>query len=54
MKRTFNFASRNIKELVRDPLGAVFAILLPLFLLFVFRQFDIPNEAYCPKISRRA
>lgn len=49
MKRTFNFASRNIKELVRDPLGAVFAILLPLFLLFVFRQFDIPNEAYLPE-----
>lgn len=49
MKRTFNFASRNIKELVRDPLGAAFAILLPLFLLFVFRQFDIPNEAYLPE-----
>jgi len=49
MKRTLNFASRNIKELVRNPLGAVFAVLLPLFLLFIFRQFDIPNEAYKPE-----
>ena len=44
--RTLNFAKRNIKELIRDPLGLVFSILLPLFLLFIFQQFNIPNEAY--------
>ena len=44
--RTLNFAKRNIKELIRDPLSLVFSILLPLFLLFIFQQFNIPNEAY--------
>ena len=44
--RILNFAKRNIKELLRDPLGLVFTILLPLFLLFIFQQFNIPNEAY--------
>ncbi len=44
--RTLNFAKRNIKELIRDPLSLVFSILLPLFLLFIFQQFHIPNEAY--------
>ncbi len=44
--RTLNFAKRNLKELIRDPLGLVFSILLPLFLLFIFQQFNIPNEAY--------
>ena len=46
MKRTLNFASRNIKELIRDPLSSIFAIVLPLFLLWIFQQFNIPNEAY--------
>ena len=44
--RTLNFAKRNLKELIRDPLGLVFSIILPLFLLFIFQQFNIPNEAY--------
>lgn len=44
--RIFNFAKRNIKELLRDPLGLVFSIILPLFLLFIFQQFNIPNESY--------
>ena len=44
--RILNFAKRNIKELLRDPLGLVFSIILPLFLLFIFQQFNIPNEAY--------
>ena len=44
--RTINFAKRNFKELVRDPLGMVFSILLPLFLLFIFQQFKIPNESF--------
>ena len=44
--RTLNFAKRNIKELIRDPLSLVFSVLLPLFLLFIFQQFNIPNEAY--------
>ncbi len=46
MKRVFAFTNRNIKELIRDPLSFVFALLLPLFLLFIFQQFKIPNEAY--------
>ncbi|MBR1883955.1 MAG: ABC transporter permease [Clostridia bacterium] len=44
--RTINFAKRNFKEIIRDPLSIVFAIALPLFLLFIFQQIKIPNEAY--------
>ena len=44
--RTINFAKRNFKELVRDPLGMIFSILLPLFLLFIFQQFKIPSESF--------
>ncbi len=44
--RTLNFAKRNFKELVRDPLSLIFEIALPLFLLFIFQQFNIPSDAY--------
>lgn len=44
--RIFNFAGRNFKEIIRDPLSIIFALLLPLFLLFIFQQFKIPNEVY--------
>ena len=44
--RTINFAKRNFKELVRDPLSLVFEILLPIFLLFIFQQFNIPSESF--------
>ena len=44
--RTLNFAKRNFKEIIRDPLSLIFAIILPLFLLFIFQQFDIPNASY--------
>ena len=44
--RMLNFAKRNFKELVRDPLSLVFEIVLPIFLLFIFQQFDIPAENY--------
>lgn len=44
--RTFNFAKRNFREMMRDPLSILFALLLPLFLLFVFQQFKIPDQAY--------
>ena len=44
--RTLNFAKRNFKEIIRDPLSIIFAIVLPLFLLFIFQQFKIPNDAY--------
>ena len=44
--RMLNFAKRNFKELIRDPLSLVFEIALPLFLLFIFQQFDIPAENY--------
>ena len=46
MKRVFSFTKRNIKELLRDPLSFIFALILPLFLLFIFQQFKIPNDAY--------
>ncbi|MBE7011955.1 MAG: ABC transporter permease [Ruminococcaceae bacterium] len=44
--RTLNFAKRNFKEITRDPLSLIFAVILPLFLLFIFQQFNIPNESY--------
>lgn len=44
--RALNFAKRNFKEIIRDPLSIIFALLLPLFLLFIFQQFKIPNESY--------
>ena len=44
--RMLNFAKRNFKELVRDPISLIFEIVLPLFLLFIFQQFDIPAENY--------
>ncbi len=44
--RMLNFAKRNFKELIRDPLSLIFEIALPIFLLFIFQQFDIPEEAY--------
>lgn len=44
--RVLALAKRNFKEIVRDPLTLVFAILLPIFLLFIFQQFDIPSDVY--------
>lgn len=44
--RTINFAGRNFKEIIRDPLSIIFAVLLPLFLLIIFQQFEIPSEVY--------
>lgn len=44
--RTISFAKRNIKELIRDPLSIIFSIILPLFLLIIFQQFNIPSEVY--------
>lgn len=44
--RIITFAKRNFKEIIRDPLSLIFSILLPLFLLFIFQQFKIPNEVY--------
>ena len=44
--RALNFAKRNFREIMRDPLSLIFAILLPLFLLFIFQQFQIPSENY--------
>lgn len=41
-----NFAKRNFKELIRDPLSFVFALALPMFLLFIFQMFKIPNQVY--------
>ncbi|MBE6948459.1 MAG: ABC transporter permease [Ruminococcaceae bacterium] len=44
--RAVNFAKRNFKEIIRDPLSVIFAIALPLFLLFIFQQFNIPSDVY--------
>lgn len=44
--RILTFANRNFKEIIRDPLSIIFAIILPLFLLYIFKQFKIPNEVY--------
>jgi len=44
--RIMNFAKRNFKELIRDPLSLVFEIVLPIFLLFIFQQFNIPSESF--------
>ncbi len=44
--RMLNFAKRNFKELIRDPLSLVFEIVLPVFLLFIFQQFNIPDEIF--------
>ena len=44
--RTLNFAKRNFKEIIRDPLSIIFSVLLPLFLLFIFKHINIPNESY--------
>ena len=44
--RMLNFAKRNFKELIRDPISLVFEIILPIFLLFIFQQINIPGEAY--------
>ena len=44
--RTLNFAKRNFKEIIRDPLSIIFSVLLPLFLLCIFKQINIPNESY--------
>ena len=47
--RTFNFARRSFLEIIRDPLSSIFAVFLPLFLLFIFQQFNIPGETYLLK-----
>lgn len=44
--RIITFAKRNLKEIIRDPLSIIFAIILSLFLLYIFEQFKIPNEVY--------
>ena len=44
--RVINFAKRSFKEIIRDPLSIIFAVILPLFLLFIFQQFKIPGENY--------
>lgn len=44
--RILNFTKRNFKEIIRDPLSIIFSVLLPLILLFVFKQINIPSESY--------
>lgn len=44
--RILNFAQRNLKELIRDPMSVIFCLCLPLFFLIIFKQFNIPNSEY--------
>ena len=44
--RMLNFAKRNFKELIRDPLSLVFEVLFPIFLLFIFQQIKVPGDTY--------
>ncbi len=44
--RMLNFAKRNFKELTRDPLSLIFEIILPIFLLFIFQQINIPSDSF--------
>ena len=44
--RMLNFAKRNFKELIRDPLSLLFEFVLPIFLLFIFQQINIPGNEY--------
>lgn len=44
--RALSFAKRNFKELIRDPVALIFEIVLPLFLLFIFQQINIPSDNY--------
>ena len=44
--RALNFAKRNFKELTRDPISLIFEIALPIFLLFIFQQINLPEEIY--------
>ena len=44
--RMLNFAKRNFKELIWDPLSLIFEIALPIFLLFIFQQINIPGDTY--------
>jgi ABC-2 type transport system permease protein len=44
--RMLNFAKRNFKELIRDPLSLIFEIALPIFLLFIFQQINLPEDIY--------
>ena len=44
--RMLNFAKRNFKELSRDPFSLLFEIALPVFLLFMFQQFNLPGDTF--------
>lgn len=44
--KTLVFAKRNLKELIRDPISLIFSIGLPLFLIVIFQQFNIPSDVY--------
>ena len=44
--RIITLAKRNLLEIIRDPITFVFSIILPVFLLFIFQQFDIPSDIY--------
>lgn len=43
---TLSFSKRCFKEIIRDPISIIFAIILPLFLLFIFTQINIPSPNY--------
>ena len=46
LSRIITLTKRDFKEILRDPLSIIFSVLLPLFLLFIFQQINIPSENY--------
>lgn len=44
--KTIVFIKRNLKEILRDPISLIFCLGLPLFLLVIFQQFNIPSDVY--------
>ena len=35
--KAWNFASRNIKEILRDPLGIIFCVIFPIAMIGMFQ-----------------
>lgn len=44
--KTLNFAKRNMKELLREPLSLIFCIVMPLLFLIIFQQFNIQVKEF--------
>lgn len=54
MKRTGYFISRNIKELMRDPLSFIFCIAFPVVMLAIFTLINSYTGGYTPMFELKA